>query len=35
MNITITEKIRDILRTAGLLNSLWVKAVKTACYIVK
>ena len=34
MNKTLTEIIRAMLRTAGLLNSFWVEAAKTACYIV-
>ena len=34
MNETLTERIRDILRTAGLPNSFWAEAAKTACYIV-
>ncbi|KAH9660415.1 Integrase catalytic domain-containing protein [Citrus sinensis] len=34
MNKTLTEKIRAMLRTAGLPNSFWAEAAKTACYIV-
>ncbi|KAH9671138.1 hypothetical protein KPL70_017236 [Citrus sinensis] len=34
MNRTLTERIRAMLRTAGLPNSFWAKAAKTACYIV-
>ncbi|KAH9689185.1 hypothetical protein KPL70_015411 [Citrus sinensis] len=34
MNRTLTERIRAILRTAGLPNSFWAEAAKTACYIV-
>ncbi|KAH9751081.1 hypothetical protein KPL71_014143 [Citrus sinensis] len=34
MNMTLTERIRVILRTAGLPNSFWAKAAKIACYIV-
>ena len=34
MNKTLTENIRVMLRTAGLPNSFWVEAAKTACYIV-
>ncbi|KAK9181573.1 hypothetical protein WN944_024711 [Citrus x changshan-huyou] len=34
MNRTLTERIRTILRTAGLSNSLWAEAAKIACYIV-
>ena len=34
MNRTLTERIRVMLRTAGLPNSFWVEAAKTACYIV-
>ncbi|KAH9688940.1 Integrase catalytic domain-containing protein [Citrus sinensis] len=34
MNRTFTEIIRAILRTAGLPNSFWAEAAKTACYIV-
>ncbi|KAH9723668.1 hypothetical protein KPL70_007189 [Citrus sinensis] len=34
MNRTLTERIRAMLRTAGLPNSLWAEAAKTACYIV-
>ena len=34
MNKTLTERIRAMLRTAGLPNLFWVEATKTACYIV-
>ena len=34
MNMTLTEKIRVILRTSGLPNSFWAEAAKTICYIV-
>ncbi|KAH9781907.1 retrovirus-related pol polyprotein from transposon TNT 1-94-like protein [Citrus sinensis] len=34
MNRTLTERIRAMLRTAGLPNSFWAEATKTACYIV-
>ncbi|KAH9659090.1 Integrase catalytic domain-containing protein [Citrus sinensis] len=34
MNRTLTERIRAMLRTAGLSNSFWAEAAKTACYIV-
>ncbi|KAH9648557.1 hypothetical protein KPL70_025642 [Citrus sinensis] len=34
MNRTLTERIRAMLRTAGLPNSFWAEAAKTACYIV-
>lgn len=34
MNRTLTERIRDMLRTANLPNSLWAEATKTAGYIV-
>ena len=34
MNKTLTERIRDMLRTAGLPNSFWTEAAKTACYII-
>ncbi|KAH9734881.1 Integrase catalytic domain-containing protein [Citrus sinensis] len=34
MNRTLTERIRVMLRTAGLPNSFWAEAAKTACYIV-
>ncbi|KAH9782974.1 hypothetical protein KPL71_009140 [Citrus sinensis] len=34
MNRTLTEIIRAMLRTAGLPNSFWAEAAKTACYIV-
>ncbi|KAH9668903.1 Integrase catalytic domain-containing protein [Citrus sinensis] len=34
MNKTLTEIIRAMLRTAGLPNSFWAEATKTACYIV-
>ncbi|KAH9698451.1 hypothetical protein KPL71_024012 [Citrus sinensis] len=34
MNKILTERIRAMLRTAGLPNSLWAEAAKTACYIV-
>ncbi|KAK9224625.1 hypothetical protein WN943_009660 [Citrus x changshan-huyou] len=34
INRTLTERIRDMLRTAGLPNSFWAKAAKTVCYIV-
>ncbi|KAH9699197.1 Integrase catalytic domain-containing protein [Citrus sinensis] len=34
MNRTITKWIRAMLRTAGLPNSFWAEAAKTACYIV-
>ena len=34
MNMTLTEKIRVMLRTAGLPNSYWAEAAKTAYYIV-
>ncbi|KAH9746316.1 hypothetical protein KPL70_004379 [Citrus sinensis] len=33
MNRTLTERIRAILRTAGLPNSFWAEAAKTVCYI--
>ncbi|KAH9670648.1 hypothetical protein KPL70_017055 [Citrus sinensis] len=34
MNRTLTERIKAMLKTAGLPNSFWAKAAKTACYIV-
>ncbi|KAH9705857.1 hypothetical protein KPL70_012031 [Citrus sinensis] len=34
INRTLTERIRAMLRTAGLPNSFWAEAAKTACYIV-
>ncbi|KAH9670424.1 hypothetical protein KPL70_016984 [Citrus sinensis] len=34
MNRTLTERIRVMLKTAGLPNSFWAEAAKTACYIV-
>ena len=34
MNITLTERIRVMLRTIGLPNSFWAEASKTVCYIV-
>ncbi|KAH9689341.1 Integrase catalytic domain-containing protein [Citrus sinensis] len=34
MNRTLTERIRAMLMTAGLPNSFWAEAAKTACYIV-
>ncbi|KAH9689170.1 Integrase catalytic domain-containing protein [Citrus sinensis] len=34
MNRTLTERIRAMLRTAGLPNSFWAEAAKTAYYIV-
>ncbi|KAH9699234.1 Integrase catalytic domain-containing protein [Citrus sinensis] len=34
MNRTLTERIRAMLKTAGLPNSFWAEAAKTACYIV-
>ena len=34
MNITLIERARAMLRTAGLPNSFWAEAAKTACYIV-
>ncbi|KAH9784261.1 hypothetical protein KPL71_009581 [Citrus sinensis] len=34
MNRTLTERIRAMLRTAGLPNSFWAEAAKTVCYIV-
>ncbi|KAH9734074.1 Integrase catalytic domain-containing protein [Citrus sinensis] len=34
MNRTLIERIRAMLRTAGLPNSFWAEAAKTACYIV-
>ncbi|KAH9700447.1 hypothetical protein KPL71_024696 [Citrus sinensis] len=34
MSRTLTERIRAMLRTAGLPNSFWAEAVKTAYYIV-
>ena len=34
MNMTLTERIRVMLRTVGLSNSFWTEAAKTACYIV-
>ncbi|KAH9669686.1 hypothetical protein KPL70_021889 [Citrus sinensis] len=34
MNRTLTEQIRAMLRTAGLPNSFWAEAAKTACYLV-
>ena len=34
MNRTLAERIRAMLRTAGLSNSFWTEAAKTTCYIV-
>ncbi|KAK0592765.1 hypothetical protein LWI29_024958 [Acer saccharum] len=34
MNRTLAERIRAMLRTAGLSNSFWAEAAKTACYVV-
>ncbi|KAH9754808.1 cysteine-rich receptor-like protein kinase 8 [Citrus sinensis] len=34
MNRTLTERIRAMLKTAGLPNSFWAEAAKTVCYIV-
>ena len=34
MNRTLIERIRAMLKTAGLPNLFWVEVVKTACYIV-
>ncbi|KAL5852379.1 hypothetical protein ACOSQ3_007497 [Xanthoceras sorbifolium] len=34
MNRTLAERIRAMLRTAGLPNSFWAEAAKTACYVV-
>ncbi|KAK9209952.1 hypothetical protein WN944_002321 [Citrus x changshan-huyou] len=34
MNMTLTERIRVMLKTAGLPNLFWAEAAKTACYIV-
>ncbi|KAH9752597.1 hypothetical protein KPL71_014753 [Citrus sinensis] len=34
MNRTLTERIRAMLRIAGLPNSFWAEAAKIACYIV-
>ncbi|KAH9751779.1 Integrase catalytic domain-containing protein [Citrus sinensis] len=34
MNRTLTERIRAMLRTAGIPNSFWAEVAKTACYIV-
>ena len=34
MNRTLTERIRVMLRTTGLPNSLWAESAKIACYIV-
>ncbi|KAH9727082.1 Integrase catalytic domain-containing protein [Citrus sinensis] len=34
INRTLIEQIRAMLRTAGLPNSFWAEAAKTACYIV-
>ncbi|KAH9680516.1 hypothetical protein KPL71_026569 [Citrus sinensis] len=34
MNRTLTERIRAMLKTAGLPNSFWAEAAKIACYIV-
>ncbi|KAH9684888.1 Integrase catalytic domain-containing protein [Citrus sinensis] len=34
MNRTLTERIRAMLRTVGLPNSLWEEAAKTTCYII-
>ncbi|KAH9659545.1 hypothetical protein KPL70_023885 [Citrus sinensis] len=34
MNRTLTERIRAMLKTAGLPNSFWAETAKTACYIV-
>ncbi|KAH9685636.1 Integrase catalytic domain-containing protein [Citrus sinensis] len=34
MNRTLTERKRAMLMTAGLPNSFWAEAAKTACYIV-
>ena len=31
MNRTLTERIRAMLRTAGLPNSFWAEVAKTAC----
>ena len=33
-NRTLTERIRVMLKTAGLPNLLWAEATKTTCYIV-
>ena len=34
MNRTLLERTRAMLRTAGLDNSFWAEAVKTACYVI-
>ena len=34
MNMTLTKRIRVMLRIAGLPNSFWVEAAKTACYVI-
>ncbi|KAK0602044.1 hypothetical protein LWI29_029846 [Acer saccharum] len=34
MNRTLAERIRAMLRTAGLSNSFWAEAAKTACYVI-
>ncbi|KAH9697272.1 glycine--tRNA ligase 1 [Citrus sinensis] len=34
MNKTLTERIKAMLRTAGLPNSFWAEVAKTGCYIV-
>lgn len=34
MNNTLTERIRGILRAAGLLKSFWIEVAKIVCYIV-
>lgn len=34
MNETLTERIRAMLKTIGLLNSLWAEPAKIACYVV-
>ena len=34
MNMTFIERIRVMLKTAGLPKSFWVEPAKTVCYIV-
>ena len=34
MNRTLAERIRAMLRTAGISNSFWAEAAKAACYVI-
>lgn len=34
MNITLLEKTRTLLSPVGVAKSFWVKAIRTACYVI-